>query len=92
MNLKSGDVRRSAAPPVVSFHHVNAYEEDDGKGGLQIVMDVCTIDPNNIGKIHIKTNLMPFLTIPSHIMFFVKSLFAALSYKNSNLLLINYLY
>ncbi len=63
MNLKSGDVRRATGPPVVAFHHVNAYEEDDGKGGIQIVMDVCTIDPNNIGKRRIKTNMMLFLMI-----------------------------
>jgi hypothetical protein len=76
VNLKSGDVRRATGPAVVAFHHVNAYEEDDGKGGQQIVMDVCTIDPNNIGKTHKDKPKGQ-----SHRIFFVRPLFAALSQK-----------
>jgi len=50
VNLKSGDVRTANAPDVFALHHVNAYEEDDGNGDVKILMDVCTIDPNNIGR------------------------------------------
>jgi hypothetical protein len=85
VNLKSGDVRRATGPTVVSFHHVNAYEQDDGKGGLQIVMDVCTIDPNNIGKTQKDKPKGQ-----SNRIFFVKPLFATLWYKSSDLLLNNY--
>ena len=47
VNLRSGAVRTTTAPPLFAFHHVNAYEDDASD---VIVMDVCTLNPEHLGK------------------------------------------
>ena len=45
--MSSGAVRTTTAPPLFAFHHVNAYEDDASD---VIVMDVCTLNPELLGK------------------------------------------